>query len=179
MLYLEIIILYENLTISSLIEITNCDKKIIEFINTKLLEGYKNPKTDTKSLKERLLSMEGNVWEIMKRLKKRYIKEKKEEIPSNNNTPVKNFDQLKEDESSWKNSSDESEVEEVMGKLSNSRKTPQQVQSLRRSSTYHLRKENMINNLNKSSECALSLENSESDSDEEGPVIKVQNIFRS
>lgn len=114
--------------------------------------------------------MEGNIWEALKRIKKRAIKDKKEDvIDSRPSSPEKPNNHLKDsDESSWKESEVESEEseEEKVDELPQDGDKPKTNKNFLRSSTYRLRKENTLNNLNKSSECELSVEGSESESDD-------------
>lgn len=142
----------------------------------KLVDIFTNTNLDSKTLSELLMCMEGNIWEVIKRIKKRSIKDKKDGVGSNATSPKRTERKCKDDESSWKDtseehSSDDDRAEELFKALKQPRDD-----RFRRSSTYHMRKENVLNHLNQSSEQSLSEEGNESESDISNPVIKIEPV---
>lgn len=105
-----------------------------------------------------LVLIQGNIWDAFKRIKHQALEDKNTEI-------VSNQQDNESSEESWAASEDEDE------KQDNNLKVPAKPQILLRSSTYHLRKENVLYQLHKNDEDTVSFE---SDSDALEDSYKVE-----
>ena len=127
-------------------EIDEWDSHLTNFILAKLSEIYLNSNLTEKSSKYTIISLEGNIWELIKRIKKKVIKEGKKNSPDKPKQMKRNSS-----ESSWSDSDEDESKDEIDPNPAllapSTRKN-----TLLRKSTYHLRKEMALNNLNVSHE---------------------------
>ena len=79
-------------------EIDNWDFKIIHLLNENLQKYFKNPQLNDKTVHTLFIQLEGNIWDIFKRIKKRQIMLKKDGNLEPD-SPKKN--DYNENESSW------------------------------------------------------------------------------
>ena len=117
---------------SSQSEIDECDFLLTKFIASKLIEIYQNAGGFGKDENLLFLRLEGNIWELLKRIKKRAIKDGKK------NSPEKSFTKDNSSESSWFDS-DEDELNDEVDLNDNLLAPTTQNNKLIRKSTYHLK----------------------------------------
>ena len=125
-------------------ELLEWESHIISFVSSKLIEIYK---INNKNENYLFISLEGNIWEILNRLKERF------EDESNQDASMKNSSINNPSESSWIDSDQENNDIMPFDDVSPTRSIRNG--KFMRKSTYHLRKEEVLNNLSSSKRIKL------------------------